>query len=362
MKVLLYIASIDLSSGGVGSYLQLLCKALSDRVDLHIVSHRPERSLNLYSSSVHILPDSYLGFRKQWLSLLKELAPDVVHVNNCWLPCSAFALRSSSKAGYPTILSTHGMLEPWILKRHFWTRKLPAILCYQRSAVRCSGVIHATSELERRDLLKLDWNRNIVVIPNCIDFSNISVNSHRGMSHRILFLSRIHPVKGIEFLIQAVASLKADLDGYEIVIAGDGDAEYVNKLKTLCLQLDVQYRIHFAGPVFDDQKWELYNNSNLFVLPTFSENFGIVVAESLACGTPVITTTGAPWGELKSHNCGWQVGIGAEPLADALRDFLSKTPDELRIMGDNGRKLVMEKYSIDVFRENMLNLYKKYAG
>lgn len=117
--------------------------------------------------------------------------------------------------------------------------------------------------------------------------------------------------------------------------------------------------VKFCGGVYGDEKWRLFRQSDVFVLPTYSENFGIVVAEALACGTPVVATKGTPWEELQTYRCGWWTEIGTQPLVDALNVFLSLDEQELEVMGENGRRLVEEKYSVKNMAEAMVRLYDK---
>lgn len=168
--------------------------------------------------------------------------------------------------------------------------------------------------------------------------------------------------KGINFLIEAIANLKKELQDYKINIAGEGDEAYINELKQLTIKLDIANLIHFTGGVYGDQKWELFRRTDLFILPTYSENFGIVVAEALACGTPVITTQGTPWQELESYHCGWWTEIGTEATTKALKEFLQCTEGQLEQMGRNGRKLIEEKYSSQKMAHDMVNLYRKILG
>ena len=106
-------------------------------------------------------------------------------------------------------------------------------------------------------------------------------------------------------------------------------------------------------------KWKLFRDADVFILPTYSENFGIVVGEALACGTPVITTKGTPWEELNTEHCGWWTEIGTDATFNALKDFLSLSKDELMNMGNNGRKLIKNKYSAPIIAQNMFLLYKR---
>ena len=109
-------------------------------------------------------------------------------------------------------------------------------------------------------------------------------------------------------------------------------------------------------------KWELFRQAALFVLPTFSENFGVSIAEALACGVPVITTKGAPWAELRSHRCGWWVDIGAAPLAGALREAVAASDEERREMGRRGQRLVEQRYAWPPIAADMRSVYHWVLG
>ena len=115
--------------------------------------------------------------------------------------------------------------------------------------------------------------------------------------------------------------------------------------------------VQLIGGVYGDEKWRLFQTSDFFVLPTHSENFGLAIAESLASGTPVITTMGTPWSDLNSSEAGAWIEIGTEPLVETLRIFLSLSTEKLEEMGRNGRRLIEEKYSANVMAQEMINVY-----
>lgn len=358
MKIIHYIPSIDRASGGTTAYMQLLADKLGKLVELHVVSHESDNPVTLDNCRIHYISPFFSGrMKREWQSLVAKIGPDVVHVNCCWMPGCAFAQKWAQQMGVKVVLSPHGMLEPWIMSRHYWTRKLPALLLYQKRAVLRADSIHATADSEKDNLLRLGYNDKIEVIANGIDVDKVDMKRSWRRNREILFLSRVHVKKGINFLVEAVASLKDELDGYCVKVAGEGDESYINELRQLAVCLGVEHMIKFVGGVYGDSKWELFRHADVFVLPTHSENFGIVVAESLACGTPVITTKGTPWQELETAGCGWWTEIGADALTAALRNFIALTDDELERMGRNGRRLVEEKYSSRKMAEDMVKLY-----
>lgn len=363
MKILHYIPSLDRSSGGTTTYLQLLATELGKMANLHIATHPSKNPVPIIHADVHDIGPSIFGsMQRDWRNLLDVLRPDIVHINCCWMPQCALAQRVAQQAGYKVVLTPHGMLEPWIIARHYWTRKVPALWLYQRKAVKKADYLHATAESEKNNLLKLGYNSRIAVIPNGIEVENISMKKSWKRTGKILFLSRIHVKKGLDFLIEAVAALKDRMQGYEVWIAGEGEQSYIEELKRLAGRLGIERQVCFLGGVYGDRKWQMLREADLFVLPTHSENFGIVVAEALACGTPVITTQGTPWQELESWHCGWWAKVGTTPTVQALAAFLQKSDSELETMGRNGRRLVEEKYSSRKMVEEMLKLYVRLNG
>ena len=361
MKIIHYIPSIDRMAGGISTYMQVLAKPLGTMAEVHIMTHVSENPLPMENCKVHDIP-RYRPFSGVWkkavVDLLDSVRPDIVHVNCCWTPDCAMIQQLAQKRGYKVVLTPHGMLEPWIIKRHYWTRKVPALWLYQKAAVQRADCVQATAESERDNLLKLGYNSNIKVVRLGIDAESIEMKRSWKKSRQILFLSRVHVKKGINFLVEAADVLRNELQGYKILVAGEGDADYVEAMKRMICDRGLQDIVQLIGGVYGDEKWRLFQTSDFFVLPTHSENFGLAIAESLASGTPVITTVGTPWSDLNSSEAGAWIEIGTEPLVETLRRFLGLSEGELETMGRNGRKLIETKYSAHVMAEQMMEVYK----
>ena len=361
MKIIHFVPSIDRTSGGVGSYMQLLAKELGKLCELYIVTANTEHQLKIENAEVRYIPcniGQYSTMKKEWNRILNEIKPNLIHVNCCWMPCCALVQKWSQRKGYKVILTPHGMLEPWIMKRNYWTKKIPALLLYQKAAIKRADCIHATAESEKQNILKLGYNEKIEVIANGIDVENIKIKDNWRRNKNILFLSRIHVKKGIEFLLEAVSSLKSQLEGYTITIAGEGDQTYISSLKSKARELGIDKMVNFCGGVYGEKKWEFYRKADVFILPTYSENFGIVIAEALASGTPVITTKGTPWNDLNTMQCGWCINIGLQPLISALNDFLCLSDKTIQEYALRGRLLVENKFDIKKIAKDFICLYK----
>lgn len=363
MKVIHFVAAIDRSLGGVSIYMQLLAKELGKLVDLLVVTRQTVDPLKLENCRVRFLPlpmSEISEFRKEWISILAEEQPDVVHVNGIWMLHTWIVQREALRLGVCTCITTHGMLEPWIVGRHR-LKKMVALLLFQRRALREAEALVATAESEKDNILKFGCNSNVCVIANGIDVEGVKMKASWKRTCRILFLSRVHVKKGIEMLIEAVAKIGNELKTYEVIVAGEGETDYIDELKGKVAAAGMGDMVRFVGGVYGEDKWNLLRSADVLVLPTFSENFGIVVAEALACGTPVITTKGAPWSDLEEWGCGWWIERSVDCLVAAMKDFLALTGDELERMGRMGRRLVEAKYSSRRMADDMLRLYRRLS-
>ena len=359
LKIIHYIPSIDRSCGGTTEYIRLLAEKLGQQSEMHVVTHQSPFPVEMEQCQLHYVLRNIFGAMKQeWNSLLDVINPDIIHVHGCWTPQCAWVQKWSQAKGYKVVLTPHGMLEPWIMKRNYWIKKLPALLLYQKNAICKADSIHATAESEKDNLIQLGYNNKIKVIQNAVNVDSIRMKDSWTRTKTILFLSRIHEKKGLNFLIEATALLKDELKGYQIVIAGEGDLTYIDVLKQMVSQAGVQDIISFVGGVYGEDKWNLFRKADVFILPTFSENFGIAIAEALASGTPVITTKGTPWEDLAKYGCGWYTEIGTMPTVNALKDFLQLDEKTLERMGRNGRRLIEEKYSTQAMADEMMELYR----
>ncbi len=356
-------------------YMQQLADSLGQLVEMHIVAHRAQNELPVRHAQMHYLSKSWKiwSVRTEYMKLLDNIRPDVVHVNCCWQPYFAYAALWAKEAGYPVVFSPHGMLEPWIVRRHYWTRKVPSLLAYQRKALYAADIVHATAESEKLNLegisqycgLLSDWHPKVWVIGNGIDTNSIEMKASWQKSRKLLFLSRIHPKKGIDMLLDAFAELQKSngpLKDYALQIAGEGDPEFLNSLKTKSDSLGLGQSVEWLGGIYDERKWVLMREADLFVLPTYSENFGIVVAEALASGTPVLTTSGTPWSMLDKMHCGWCVDVSTEAITGALATFAKIEEDDLEQMGKNGRKLIEEYYDTCKITSQFVKMYESLCS
>ena len=276
---------------------------------------------------------------------LEACPADAIHVHGIWHPVFHQAVRAGKRRGAKVLIQAHGMLEPWSLS-HQRAKKWLAWRLYQRHDLDLADVLMATSEDELLNLRRLGLRQPVALLPNGVhlpDAAALAVARHdaeqgaQAGGRHMLFLSRLHPKKGIEALLEAWAEVRPE--GWLLSIAGAGDAAYAAGLEARARALHLGSEIRFVGELLGDAKLAAYAQADLFVLPTFSENFGVVVAEALACGVPVITTRGAPWHSLETHRCGWWIDTGVPPLVQALRQATALDAVTLQAMGERARVL-----------------------
>ncbi|MCM4160826.1 glycosyltransferase [Antarcticibacterium flavum] len=365
MKVVHFIGSIDKNSGGTAIYIQLLSAELIKYADLVVVTAKTSNPLELKGVKVY---DLNLGLSRWWFlkkdfkNILLNEKPDVVHINGIWDPQNWLFQQACIEQNIKVLLSPHGMLEPYILKKNSLKKKL-ALALYQKKAIQSANYLHATAYAELKQIRRLGFSSPAKIIPNGIDICEvISKNEIESPENEnnILFLSRIHPKKGIEILIKSISCLNDP--NLKITIAGEGEDVYIEQLKNLCIEKEVDHLFDFVGGVYGKQKWKLYAEADFFVLPTYSENFGIVIIEALAAGVPVITTQGTPWEELVANNCGWWIDLSVPNLTDTIKEALALSQKERIKMRENGIRLVKKKYQIKAVAQNTFDFYKNIVS
>lgn len=364
LKVLQFIPSLNKYDGGTTTYMQQLAPALGREVELHVCALTPvEAFVPLEGCTPHSIPlrmSEWRSMKRSWMALLEEICPDIVHFNCCWMPQIAMVIHWTHSWRGPsspyTLLTPHGMLEPWIVQRNYWTRKLPAICLYQRKALREVDCIVATAEEEREHLLQLGWNRNVAIVKNGICTAGICAKQEWTNRHRMLFMSRLHPKKGLEMLFQAMRELQRHGIALSLTVAGEGEPEYVSQLKA-----QAPSGVSFVGAVYGSEKWRLIEETDIVVLPSYSENYGLIIAEALATATPVIATTGAPWSSVEKFHAGWWVSPTVEGLCDALKAFADTSPEEMKELGACARRLAIEECDISQTAQDLFHIYQQFV-
>jgi len=262
--------------------------------------------------------------------------------------------RVARQFDVPYLVSPRGTLSDWAMKSGSSVKALfwPLI---QRPSLEAVSCWHATSVEEYKDIRRLGFRQPVAIIPNGVDVPDLLARG-RSKFRTLLFLSRLHPKKGLDLLLPAWRTVQDRFRDWELVIVGPDRGGYLAKLQQLAKDLNVQ-RVQFAGPLYGINKWAAYRGADVFVLPTYSENFGMAVAEALAVGTPAIVSKGAPWEGLVNHEAGWWIDVGLEPLVECLKVALSLKPEQLDAMGQRGRNWMQESFGWTRIAAEMRSVY-----
>jgi glycosyltransferase involved in cell wall biosynthesis len=305
-----------------------------------------------------------LGISSDMRRGLAAVEADILHNHGVWMMPNVYAGSVARKRGLPLVFSPRGMFSEWSMAFSRYRKQVVWWCLGQRRAVAATACFHATSESEAEDIRRLGFRQPIAVIPNGIDLPDLASPAppaDREERHTVLFLSRVHPVKGVPILVRAWRHVERQFPGWDLVVAGPDERGHLAEVQKLARALELE-RVSFSGPAYGQAKQTLCRRADLFVLPTHSENFGVAIAEALAFGIPVITTTGAPWQELERRGCGWWIELSEQNLALTLVTAMS-LPGERRVeMGQRGRRWMERSFGWPRIAAEMKAVYEWLLG
>lgn len=376
MKILTFLTNIDQTKGGPSRSVPMFVRGLAlEGVDVTLMVIKSD-DMNLHAldgtnAKVHMLPSNYK--KKDLECFLKKETFDLIHGQCIWEPLFHQMRVLADKYKTPFILTPRGTLEPWSLQQSKWKKKIARWLYQDYDLKRCA-CIYATAEMEAQHIRELGFTNPICVIPNGIETDGYPCRKDESLvKKQILFLSRVHPKKGIEVLIDAFANIYQDFPGWKVVIVGNGENAYRQALSFKISKLGLDKSVEILSPVFGEAKVKLYQESSVFCLPSYSENFGMVIAEAMSCGVPAITTNGTPWQLLngdvstmgasldvlgKDKRTGWCIDLSVDNLEKTLKKAMLMSPDELYEMGQRGSKLVNANFNYRMVAKKNVALYE----
>jgi glycosyltransferase involved in cell wall biosynthesis len=354
MSVVQTVASLDSRAGGVSRAVPQLSDALCAQ-DCHVAvvyvadGTQPGALVLPERAAHHGIFGINLARRRLWsprfahqiAQAFVPCAPRLLHDNGLWGYTNYAAARFALRHRIPLVISPHGMLEPWAMQAKRF-RKGVALAVFQRKTLQSAALLMATADTEYESVRHAGLVQPVTIIPIGVALpSTRARHDDDSTTRKILFLSRIHPKKGLLALVEAWHRVRQP--GWKIIIAGPDEAGHLAQVREMTRRFGLESEIEFYGEVTGAEKSRLFEGADIFALPTFSENFGVVVAEAMSYALPVLTTRGAPWSVLDSINAGWWVEPGVDGLAEGLRRVLATSVRERRAMGQSGRTYVAEK-------------------
>jgi glycosyltransferase involved in cell wall biosynthesis len=400
LKILHVIDSINLTQGGPSVSVPALAAAQAKQGHRVTIACRDYAYLGPMAEAVGVevrsVPSSRWrkgqgGWGCSFRRLVEKEAAkaDLVHNHGVWLAANYYARRAAVKAGKPLVISPRGMLEDWSLRRAV-VRKFVAWQLFERKNLESAALFHATADSEAEAIktalrikmkIKIKEPR-IVVAPNGVDIPE-RIPNREALEARfaklrgrrwILFMSRVHPKKGLLELAKAWMQIRESNPGWELVIAGpEQDKGYAEKVRA-----ELKGEGVWTGELGGEEKWAALGQAEFLVLPSHSENFGIVVAESLAAGRPVVTTNKTPWGaarseikmkiKIKENNGGESMNLEERKcgvickvtdLKRGLERMLQSSDKEREEMGAKGREWMKKEFSWQAGAEKLTSAYRQ---
>lgn len=281
-------------------------------------------------------------------NLSKSASVVAIHSHGLWTDVSRLAGALARRRRLAHILAPCGMLAPRALRYHWW-KKLPVRFWFQTRVLKEASCLHAKSEKEFEDIRRFGLPNPVAIIPNPIPLppqhARLSAEKFRHAfslpdeKNLLLYVGRLHPVKGIPRLVQAWKKLREFHAHWSLILAGPDEQNFRHHFEMLVAESGCGGSVVFLGELDDFSKWGAYAAARIFVMPSDFENFGNSIVEAMASGLPVVTTTGTPWNRLPAENAGWCVEPTPDALTEALREAIGMTQERRSTMGNRAAKI-----------------------
>jgi poly(glycerol-phosphate) alpha-glucosyltransferase len=263
------------------------------------------------------------------------------------------------------------MLDEWALQFRAWKKRIFAAML-ERANLNRAACLHALCAEEAASMRRYGLRNPIAVVPNGIrlsDYDNLPApggmeKRFPGLAgrRRLLFLSRVHPKKGLPHLLRAWSRVGAEFPDWILVIVGPDQEGHTDELKGLVRERGLESAVAFVGPVYGRAKQEALADAHGFVLPSFSEGFGIAVLEAMASRLPVLVTPACHFPDVEIDGAGFIRNPDPDDLAEGLRSLMAMTDSDRREMGERGRKCAETRFSATAVSARMLEVYRWLAG
>lgn len=383
MKVLHVLKDLSATSGGPPAAVIPMLGALGGRgIDSHVLATRSARDLPVLASDGSTIDLVSEGWLAPWWSayspqlrrlLISEIpACDLVHIHELWHYPHFVAAQLARRFCRPYVITLHGALQPWA--RNFKAvRKHLYMWVIQRRLLDNAGALITLTDAEYRGVRRLGFRTRLEVIPSGIDTSEFMRMPPQDALHAsypqlagkrvILFLGRLHPIKGLDILAYAFAAVVRDrrfADTY-LLLAGPDEDGYRAHIESILSNQGVADRAIFTGFLTGRERLAALARANLFVLPSHSEALSRSLLEAMACHVPVVITQGSGLPEVAAVGAGEVVDLDPDTLAAAIRRILGNESLQAR-MGSAGGRLVATRYTLDAVSKQMAELYRSVTS
>jgi len=300
------------------------------------------------------------GYVPELANALKSGHADILHVHGIWMYPSVVALRLS-RENRPYVVSPHGLLKPSALRNSRWKKRAAALL-YEDEHLRRAACLHALNAAEAEAMREYGLKNPICVIPNGTTLPECRPHREPPKSRTILYLGRLHSLKGLRNLIEAWGTVRKEAADWRLTLAGWNQNHHRAELERLADQLEVRSSIDFLGPQFGDDKDRCFSSASAFILPSKSEGLPVSVLEAWSRELPVLMTRECNLPEGVAAGAAIMMEPETNSIAAALRRLFALTDADREAMGRNGRRLVEERFQWQRIGETMTQVYDWILG
>jgi len=300
------------------------------------------------------------GYAPELANALKSGHADILHVHGIWMYPSVVALRWS-RENRPYVVSPHGLLKPSALRNSRWKKRAAALL-YEDEHLRRAACLHALNAAEAEAMREYGLKNPICVIPNGTTLPKCRPHREPPKSRTILYLGRLHSLKGLRNLIEAWGTVRKEAADWRLTLAGWNQNHHRAELERLADQLEVRSSIDFLGPQFGDDKDRCFSSASAFILPSKSEGLPVSVLEAWSRELPVLMTRECNLPEGVAAGAAIMMEPETNSIAAALRRLFALTDADREAMGRSGRRLVEERFQWQRIGETMTQVYDWILG
>lgn len=298
----------------------------------------------------------------------KVPASDLVHIHSLYLFHNLVAGHWCRRFAVPYLVRPHGTLDPFIYRRHRRRKRLMEHL-FERRNIRQAAALHFTTAAEAKLAEPFTFQTPGLVVPLGINFEEFAVlpepgkfrcrHPEIGDQHIVLFFGRVNFKKGLDLLAKAFGAVARRRQDVHLVIAGPDNEGWGGRVRTWLNEEGVGARTTFTGMLLGPEKLEVLRDASMFVLPSYSENFGLAVIEAMAAGLPVIISDQVNiWQEVQASGAGRVIPVDSAALAARILDLLDK-PEAARRMGQQGRSLAQERFQWARIARSLAEAYER---
>lgn len=374
MKVSILTGSNSRNAGGLFYSVKSLALELSktDNLLIEVVSHDDEFSQedlitwgNLKMKKFKIFGPPNLGLTFDLKEILNKSKPDIIHQQGIWTFSSFYTNLNKKNNQSVSVITPRGMLDPWAISNSSFKKKIAGFI-YENSNLKNADCIHALCESEYKSIRSLGLKNPVAIIPNGVYLPPFEKNVVSRDKKVLLYIGRIHPKKGLPFLINVINKINLDSEGvlenWEIRIAGWSQNNHLNVLRDLTKKYNLNSVIKFIGPVYGTYKEYELSNADAFILPSYSEGLPMSILEAWSYNLPVLMTEECNIPRGFDKGCGIKISHDIDYTVNIMKSFMKIDTKELHEIGNKGRELVEKEFSWSHIASMTNEMYKWFLN